>query len=355
DAKDWTLPPFELIEKDGGFFGRGVADDKDEAAIYVANLIRMKQEGYVPRRSIVVALTTDEEGGDFNGVRYLLDKHPQLLEAAFVFNEGGGGQLDETGRRMANTVQAAEKKFQNYTIVATNAGGHSSRPRPDNAIVELGKALQGITPTLLPVKLNAVTTEYLKRSADGRGGETGKAMAALAANPADAAALKVLEQDPALNAMIRSACVPTMIKGGHAQNALPQRAEATVNCRLVPDEDAKAVLGLITQATAGAKVTVTIDEERAASPASPIDGAVLATIDRVTQQMWKGVPVIPTMSTGATDSSPFREKGVPAYGVSGLFYGPESGAHGMNERVPVQSFYEGQEFLYRLAKEATVE
>lgn len=355
DPKDWTLPPFELIEKDGAFYGRGVADDKDEASIYTANLIRMKKEGYKPRRGIVLALTTDEEGGGYNGVRYLLEKHKDLIDPAFVFNEGGGGVLDDAGNRISNNVQSAEKKFQNYRIVARNPGGHSSRPRDDNAIIELSKALVGINPRLLPVKLNDVTREYLKRSAGIIGGTVGNAMSRLASNPEDVDAAKVLSKDPQLNAIIRSACAPTLLKGGHAANALPQRAEAVINCRLVPGEDPDYVLNVIKKATGEALVDVSIDNKSEPTPTSPVDGEMLTAITKVTDEMWPGVPVIPSMSTGATDSSPFRELGIPAYGVSGIFYGGETGAHGMNERVPVQSFYEGQEFLYRLSKAVTSE
>lgn len=356
DPKDWTLPPFQLTEKDGAFYGRGVADDKDDAAIYVANLIRMKREGYAPRRGIVLALTADEEGGRSNGVDLLLKRHRELVDAAFVFNEGGGGLLDESGRRLGNNVQAAEKRFQSYVIEATNPGGHSSRPRPDNAIVELAKALPGIGPQLLPVQLNEVTREYLKQAAAGTGGDKGQAMAALARDPGDAAAAATLSADPALNSTIRSTCAPTMIEGGHAENALPQRARAIVNCRLVPGDDPQEVLKRLQAATGGAKVTLSLkDAEETPSPVSPVGGEVLAAVTRVSEQMWPGVPVVPTMSTGATDSRYFRIAGIPAYGVSGLFYGPETGAHGMNERVPVQSFYEGQEFLYRLAREISAE
>ncbi|MCD7098635.1 M20/M25/M40 family metallo-hydrolase [Stenotrophomonas sp. MMGLT7] len=355
DPEDWTLPPFELTEKDGAFFGRGVADDKDDAAIYAANLIRMKQEGYAPRRGIVLALTADEEGGRSNGVDLLLQRHRELVDAAFVFNEGGGGVLDESGRRVSNAVQAAEKRFQSYVFEATNPGGHSSRPRDDNAIVELGKALTGIHTRLLPVRLNEVTREYLQQSAAVAGDDKGRYMTALARDPEDRVAADVLSADPVLNATIRTTCTPTLIEGGHAENALPQRAQATVNCRLVPGDEPGYVRERLQAAAGDAKVSVRLKaDEETPSPVSPVGGEVLAAVSRITGQMWPGVPVVPTMSTGATDSRYFRIAGIPAYGVSGLFYA-ETGAHGMNERVPVQSFYEGQEFLYRLAREVSAE
>lgn len=354
NREDWTLPPFELIERNGAFYGRGVADDKDEAAIYIANLIRMKQEGFVPRRGIVVALTTEEETGEPNGVDLLLREHPQLVDAAFVFNEGGGGKLESDGRRVSNQVQAAEKKFLNYTLEVTDPGGHSSRPREDNPIRRLGAALSRISTTFVPVKLNPVSREYLRRTADLVGGEDGKQMAALAANDQDAAAIAHLSTDPGNNATIRTTCVPTLLQGGHAENALPQRATANVNCRLVPDDEPEFVLEQLRKVIADDGVKVTISGEATPSPPSPVEGQVLTAITRITEQMWPGVPVVPTMGTGATDSKYFRMRGVPSYGVSGLFY-DETGAHGMNERVPVQSFYEGQEFLYRLVKDVSAE
>lgn len=350
DPKDWTLPPFELIEKDGAFYGRGVADNKDEAAIYLANLIRMKDEGFVPTRGIVLALTADEEGGDNNGVELLLDKHRGWVDAAFVFNEGGGGQLAEDGRRISNAVQAAEKVFQNFTFEVTNPGGHSSRPREDNAIRQLGAALSNVSPTVVPVKLNEVSREYLQRTAEIVGGDDGAAMKALVANESDAAAIARLSRNPVYNAVIRTACVPTLIEGGHASNALPQRATATVNCRMVPGDTTEFVQEALARAVAAPEVKITPANPAKPSDPSPLGGDVLAAISKVTEEMWPGVPVVPTMSTGATDSLYFRGAGIPAYGVSGLFYA-ETGAHGMNERIPVQSFHEGQEFLYRLVKE----
>jgi acetylornithine deacetylase/succinyl-diaminopimelate desuccinylase-like protein len=347
DPADWTLPPFELVERDGTFYGRGTADDKDEAAIYVANLIRMKREGFVPQRDIIVALTADEEGGPVNGVQWLLEHHRELIDAEYALNEGGGGVL-EHGRRIANAVQASEKKYQNYTVEATNPGGHSSQPRDDNAIYDLARALTRIGEHRFAVRLNEVTREYFTRAAALVDPATGAAMRGIVADAADAAAVRVLQAEPRYNSMLRTSCVATLLSGGHAPNALPQRARANVNCRILPDESPDDVLAEL-QRVAGDAVTVTADDRAVDSPPSPLDPRVLEPIERVTRELWGDVPVLPTMSTGATDGLYLRNAGIPVYGVSGLFYG-ETFAHGMNERIPVQAFYEGQEFLYRLVK-----
>ena len=348
DPADWTLPPFEFIEQDGYFYGRGIADDKDEAAIYVANLIRMKTEGFTPARDIIVALTADEEGGGHNGVSWLLENRRDLVDAAYVLNEGGGGTLRD-GRRISNNVQASEKKYLNFQVEATNPGGHSSVPRPDNAIYELSRALLGVSRIRHPVKLNEVTTAYFTRTADLIGGEMGSMMRRMIADPGDDEAVDYLATEPGYNSRMRTSCVATLLDGGHAPNALPQRATANVNCRILPDEDPNDVLARLRAAMSDADVTVTMQGRATASPPSPLTPEVLGTIERITEEMWPGVPVIPTMSTGATDGLYFRNAGIPVYGVSGLFY-DEPNAHGMNENIPVQSFYEGQEFLYRLVK-----
>lgn len=349
---DWTLPPFELIERDGAFYGRGTADNKDEAAIHVANLIRMKEEGYVPERDIVVALTADEEGGSHNGVAFLLREHREWVDAAFVLNEGGGGVLDEHGNRVANTVQAAEKKYQNVVFEVVNPGGHSSRPRDDNAIRELAQALVKISPTVMPVRLNDVTREYFRRAMAVEDPEVADAMRRLLADETDDAAAEVLSHDIRLNSMIRTTCVPTMLGGGHAANALPQRARSNVNCRVLPDEDPDDVRRILEEIAGVPTLEVSLQGRARNSPPSPLTPDVLAALERTTEEMWPGVPLIPTMSTGATDAIYFRTEGIPVYGVSGLFY-EETGSHGMNERIPVQSFYEGQEFLYRLVRALT--
>jgi acetylornithine deacetylase/succinyl-diaminopimelate desuccinylase-like protein len=347
DPADWTLPPFELIERDGIFYGRGTADDKDEAAIHIANLIRMKREGHVPERDIIVALTADEEGGPDNGVVWLLEHRRDLIDAEYVINEGGGGYVED-GRRVLQSVQASEKKYQNYVVEATNEGGHSSQPRADNAIYDLAAALVRIGEYRFPVRLNEVTREFFRRSAPLVADSIGRAMLQVVADADDTAAVQLLEGDPRLNSTMRTTCVATLLSGGHAPNALPQRARANVNCRILPDESPADVRDAL-QRAAGDRVRVTADGAAIDSPPSPLDPRVLAPIEELTRELFDGVPVVPTMSTGATDGLYFRNAGIPVYGVSGLFYG-DTYAHGMNERIPVQAFYDGLEFLYRLTK-----
>lgn len=348
DPEDWTLPPFELIERDGTFYGRGTADDKDEAAIHVANFLRMRAEGFVPDRDIILALTADEEGGPENGVQWLLENRRDLIDAEYALNEGGGGTMID-GKRVSNTVQAAEKKVQNFTLEVTNPGGHSSQPRPDNAIYELSQALVRIGQQKFPVRLNEVMRAYLRASADLVAPETGRAMRRLLEDASDAAAIAVLEKDAALNSRLRSTCVATLLEAGHASNALPQRATANVNCRILPDADPADIQRTLEQVANVPTLTIRPSGSARNSPPSPLTDEVLGPIASITEAMWPGTPVVPTMSTGATDGLYLRNIGIPVYGVSGLFYG-ETFSHGMNERIPVDSFYEGQEFLYRLVR-----
>ena len=351
DPKDWTLPPFEFIEKGGVFYGRGVADDKDEGAIHLTILLRMKAEGVVPDRDIIVALTADEEGGPANGVDWILKNRPELLRAEFAFNEGGGGRMEE-GKKVSNDVQASEKKVANFTLEATNPGGHSSQPRPDNAIYQLAGALDRLGKYHFPVRLNEVTREYFRRQAAIVGGETGAAMRRLVEDERDSLAAKVIAKDPANNSRMRTTCVATMLEGGHAMNALPQRARATVNCRILPDETTEQVQRRIVAALADTGVKVTVQRGAADSPPSPLTNELLTFIEQTTQEMWPGMPVVPTMSTGATDSRFLRNFGIPVYGISGLFY-ESPNAHGMNEHIEAQAFYDGLEFMYRLVRKIT--
>jgi acetylornithine deacetylase/succinyl-diaminopimelate desuccinylase-like protein len=358
-AEDWTLPPFQFIERDGTFYGRGVADDKDEGAIHLALIMRMRAEGFVPDRDIIVALTADEEGGPANGVEWLLANHRPLVDAEYAFNEGGGGQVrggeSRDTTKVSNNVQASEKKYLNFRFEVTNPGGHSSVPRPDNAITQLAVALTKINPTIMPVRLNEVTRAYFSRAADLVQRETpamAAAMRAVVANPNDAAAIATLSADPRYNSMLRTSCVSTLLEGGHAPNALPQRARANVNCRILPDEDPAQVLARLQGIVGDPAVHITMDGEARNSPPSPLTPELMREIERITAEMWPGVPVLPTMSTGATDGLYLRNAGIPVYGVSGLFY-PETFAHGMNERIPVKAFYDGLEFMYRLVKSVT--
>ena len=350
--EDWSadLPPFELIERDGYFYGRGVTDDKDEAAIYTANLIRMKQEGFVPDRDIIVALTADEEGGPRNGVAYLLEEHRELINAAYALNEGGGG-MSQNGQRLSNNVQAAEKLYLSFFFTATNPGGHSSLPVHKNAIYDLSNALLAVQNHDFPVMLNETTEEFFGRSADLVGGEMGEAMRRIVADPGDDEAAGVLSVEAGYNSRLRTTCVATLLEGGHAQNALPQLARANVNCRIFPGHDPADVQASLAELAAPFDVTIEPRGNVTPSPPSPLTDDVLGPIERITTEMWPGVRVLPVMSTGATDGLYLRNAGIPVYGVSGLFGDMDDvRAHGRDERIGVESFFEGQEFLYRLVK-----
>jgi len=350
---DWSpdLDPFVFTERDGYYYGRGTADDKAMASIFVANVARLKREGFVPDRDILIALTADEESGPANGVDWLLKTHPQLVDAALVINEGGGGTLRD-GKPLFNAVQAAEKVTTNYTLRVTNKGGHSSVPRADNAITALADALGKVGRHHFPVKLNDVTRAFFAQTGPLEAPAMGRAMAALVADPADAAAAAAVAADPKYNSMLRTTCVATGLTGGHATNALPQLAEANVNCRIYPGETAEEVRLALERVVADTSVHVLIKSQRPPSPASPLLPEVMGPVARITRELWGPMPVIPVMSTGATDSRFFRARGVPALGVSGLFSDPtvDARAHGRDERMAVKSYFEGQEFLYRLTK-----
>jgi len=353
---DWSadLDPFVFTERDGYYYGRGTADDKAMASIFVANAFRFKQEGWVPDRDIIIALTADEESGPANGVDWLLKNHPDLVDGALVLNEGGGGTLRD-GKPLFNTVQATEKITTNLTLHVTNRGGHSSVPRADNAIYSLAQALLKVSQYQFPIKLNEVTRQYFSKTAEVEEPAMGRAMKALVANPADRTAIATVTADPRYNSMLRTTCVATGLTGGHATNALPQLAEANINCRVYPDETAEQVRDSLARAIGDTTVQVLVRTQRPPSPASALLPELMQPVERITRELFGNVPVIPVMSTGATDSRFFRQKGVPAFGVSGLFLDPsvDARAHGRDERMRIQSYYEGQEFLYRLTKALT--
>jgi acetylornithine deacetylase/succinyl-diaminopimelate desuccinylase-like protein len=327
-------------------------DDKDEAAIHIANLIRLKQEGFVPERDIVVALTADEEAGPHNGVVWLLARHRILIDAAFALNEGGGGALKD-GKHQANAVQASEKIYQSFALEVTNPGGHSSLPKRENAIYRLSEALIRIREYAFPVRLNDVTRIFFERSAALQPDELGAAMRGILVDPPDPTAVEQLEPIPVYNSRMRTTCVATLVDAGHAENALPQRAHAVVNCRILPDETQDTVEKTLRRVIADPEVSLTRMEDAHSipSPPSPLTPELLGAIETTTEELWPGVPVIPTMSTGATDSLFLRSAGIPVYGVSGIFGDVDDvRIHGRDERILVRSFFEGQEFLYRLVK-----
>jgi len=350
DPADWSIAPFEFLERGGYFYGRGTSDDKAMAAIWTANMIAMKQQGYQPKRDIIMALTADEEGGNANGVVYLLENHRELVDAAFVLNEGGGGMMRD-GEHLANAVQAAEKVYQSYQLEVTNPGGHSSVPRADNAINTLASALLKIAAFEFPVELNEVTRAYFRQGAAMLPPEQERLMLGLLETPPDPQSLAFLSAVPAYNARMRTTCVATQLSAGHAENALPQRAQATVNCRILPGVDPATVEKTLNEVVADSTVSITPIAEPKPSPPSALTEEVMAPIAEITEQMWPGVVVIPTMSTGATDGLYFRNVGIPVYGVSGLFGDLDDvRAHGRDERISVASFYDGLEFLDLLVR-----
>jgi acetylornithine deacetylase/succinyl-diaminopimelate desuccinylase-like protein len=344
--EDWTLPPYRFTEQDSGFYGRGVSDNKDDTAIHLATIMRLRAENFPLDRDIIVAATTDEEGGGANGVSWLIANHKDLIDAEYGLNEGGSGRVRD-GRKLSHDVQLAEKKVLNLRLVSTNPGGHSSRPVKDNAITHLAEALIKVGAYDFPVHLNDVTRSYFSQSAAFVSPEMGAAMKAVVANPNDAKAVAIVASDPSYNSQMRTTCVATMLTGGHASNALPQRAEATVNCRVRPDADREYVVKMITQAIDNPKVSVEAAGNVRNAVIIPLPPELRSHIERVTKEMWPGLPVIPTMGTGATDGSRLRNAGIPTFGVAGQFYG-DSNAHGMNERIPQAAFYDSLEFFYRL-------
>ena len=351
--EDWNRDPFVMIEENGYFYGRGVADDKAQAAIWTDTLIRYRQEGFKPKRTLKMALTCGEEGGgQVNGAAWLSQNKRDLIDAGMALNEGGGGSFGPDGKRLVNTVLVAEKAPVTFTFEVTNPGGHSSRPRPDNAIYQLSAALQKVAAYEFPVQFNDGNRGFFQRMSKVVGGETGAAMAAIVADPSDAKANALLSKDVNYHAYLRTTCVATMLDAGHAQNALPQRARATVNCRVLPGVPTEEVQAALEKAVAdpGVKITASPRFFPQAKPPA-LTPAILGPIEKVTTQMWPGVAVVPVMEAGATDSSFLNAVGIPSYGVSGIFLDADGGGiHGLNERIRVQSVLDGREFLYRLVK-----
>jgi acetylornithine deacetylase/succinyl-diaminopimelate desuccinylase-like protein len=355
--EDWERDPFTLVEEGGYFYARGASDDKSMAAIWTDSLIRLRQEGYRPRRTIKMALTCGEEtAGAFNGAQYLSEHHRDLIDAAFALNEGAGGENDKDGKKLLLEIQAGEKVAQNYRLEVTNPGGHSSRPTRDNAIYHLAGALTRIGGYEFPIQLNDATRGYFSAMAKIKGGETGAAMQALLADPTDARAVAAVEAgDLSWNAILHTTCVATMLDAGHATNALPQRARANVNCRIFPGVPIEEVRQTLEKVVADPQVKVTTLEIRGpTSAAPPLTPQIMAPIEKIAAEMWPGLPVVPIMQAGATDGQFLNGAGIPTYGVEGIFYDPDLGhIHGLNERIGVQSLYDGRDFLYRLVKAYT--
>jgi hypothetical protein len=348
--EDWNMDPFQFIEKDGYFYGRGTSDDKAQASVWVATLIRFKREGFKPDRDIIMALTADEEGGGpYNGVDWLLKNHRNLIEAEYCLNEGGRGEIDN-GKRIANDMGLAEKTYADFRLEVRNKGGHSSRPVPDNAIYHLAGALYRLSTFAFPMELNEVTRAYFGEMAKIEKGPFAADLAAVSKGDKDAMT-RVAATNPGMNSMLRTTCVATMLEGGHAPNALPQLAAANVNCRIFPDDTPEYVLAELKKVINDEQVSVSVKNSEGKAPPSPMRADILKAFNQITDTMWPGVITLPSMSTGASDGRYLRASGIPTYGIQGFFLDRNDiRAHGRDERMPVQSYYEGQTFLYEIVK-----
>ena len=352
--EDWERDPFTLIEENGYFYGRGSADDKSMAAVFLDLMIRLKQEkNFRPKRDLIMALTCGEETSNrVNGVDYILKNRRDLIDAAFAINEGAGGLLSEDGKPLALQVQAGEKIHQVFSLEVTNPGGHSSRPVPDNAIYRLAVATQKVAQLSFPVEVTPVVREYFRVTGPMLGGETGAAMSAVARNPGDQAALETLMKDPSYNALVHTTCVATQMEGGHAANALPQRAAVTLSCRVMQGTSPEQVQALLKKSINDSQVKVVVVRRRDGSSSPQLTDEIMAPVKRQAARIWPGVPIAPVMTAGATDGRFLMNAGIPTYGMSGMFStSGETNAHGLNEKRRVKSLYEGREFLEGIVRE----
>jgi acetylornithine deacetylase/succinyl-diaminopimelate desuccinylase-like protein len=356
--EDWTTDPFQFVEKDGYFYGRGTVDIKDGAAILVTNFIRMKKSGFATNRDLILALTADEEGGSFNGVEWLLKHHRDWIEAEYCVNLDGGDFMSDKGKKIYGAVQASEKVYVDFQLEVKNPGGHSSRPTRDNAIYHLSEGLTRLSKFNFPVELNEITRSMLEKSAAIEGGPLAKDMKA-AANPSpDVAVLVRLSENEFYNAILRTTCVATMLSGGHAPNALPQTARANVNCRILPGEDPNKIKETLIKVVDDPQIRVSFVEQRDADgnlvppelvPPSPLRPDLMKAVESAAASIWGQLPIMPVMDTGASDGRFLRMAGIPTYGIAGVFLDIDNRrAHGQDERVRVQDYYDGLEFNYKL-------
>jgi acetylornithine deacetylase/succinyl-diaminopimelate desuccinylase-like protein len=358
---DWSTDPFQFVEKDGYYYGRGTQDMKDSDAALVSTFLRLHREGYKPKRDLILALTADEEGGKFNGVEWLVEQHRDLVDAAFIINPDSGGVLLDHGRAEVATVEATEKIYSDYVVTATNRGGHSSLPRPDNAIYELMDALNKLAGYSFPFELNEVTRTYFKNLAARVTGQDAVDMRAILRTPPDMAAAARLSQTPSYNSNFRTTCVATRLNAGHANNALPQTAQAIVNCRIFPGHSPEEIrqklialfgdpqLSVKYMSNAGV-VTDTAPDRKAMAPPAPLP-EVFQPLTRITDAIWPGLPVTPVMENGASDSVYFAQAGIPSYGYSAVALELDDyRAHGQDERLPIDSYTKSLDFFYAYAR-----
>ena len=351
--EDWVRDPFTFIEENGNYYGRGVVDDKALAAIWTDAMVRFKKEGYRPKRTIRLALTCGEEtSGVFNGAEWLAKNRKDLMDAAFVLNEGGGGLTDGKGRIVSQNLQVGEKNYQDFVLETTNPGGHSSIPVRDNALYQMAAALLKVRDLEFPLMMTDTTRSFLARAGEMRGGELGAAMIALSKNPADKAAEAIVNTDRTYHSMLRTTCVATLEKGGHATNALPQSVTANVNCRIFPGVPSNEVQAALVQAIddPGVKITPQNGDHPVALP-PPLDPKIVGPVEKLSAKYFPGVPVLPSMSTGATDAVYFGALKVPVYGVPGIWLDPDlNGIHGLDERIAITSLMTGRDYLTDLVK-----
>jgi acetylornithine deacetylase/succinyl-diaminopimelate desuccinylase-like protein len=360
NREDWTTDPFQFIEKDGYFYGRGTEDMKEGDAILVTNFIRLRKAGEVLDRDLILALTADEEGGDYNGTDWLIKEHRDWIEAQYCINLDGGEFEKEKGQRVLAGIQASEKVYADYQFESLNPGGHSSLPIPDNAIYHLAGALSRLEAFSFPVNINEITRNYFTRTASLTSGQTAADLLAVAAQPPDAAALERLSHNAYFNSLLHTTCVATMLSGGHAPNALPQAARANVNCRVFPGEDPEEIRKTLERVASDPKVKVTVVPEKTADgklipivavPPSLLVPEVREAMTQTLNAKWPGVPLVTTMSTGASDGKFLRIAGIPTYGISCMFFDmQDTRAHGKDERVGAQDYYDGVEFNYSLIR-----
>lgn len=350
---DWERDPFRMVEEDGYFYGRGTADDKAQAAVWVDTLIRFRKENYKPKRTVKVALTCGEEtNGAFNGAEWLAANRRDLIDAEFALNEGGGGDSDGKGKVIGQSVQVGEKTFANFRLETRNPGGHSSAPVPDNAIYQLAAALTKIGQYEFPLEMTDTTRRFFAEAGAARGDETGRAMAALAKDPTNKAAEAIVNADRFLHSNLRTTCVATLLDGGHAPNALPQRAGANVNCRIFPGHPIEEIKAELERVIGDPGVTVTqLPPKRPAPPAPPLDPRVIGPMQTLVDKYWPGLKVIPAMANGYTDATFLGAVGIPTYGIPGMWGDPDgNGAHGLDERMEVRSVYVGRDYMFDLVK-----